>query len=243
MIQATLDRLEPLAGERFLVVTGRAHRDAVVAQLPELDPGRVLAEPSPRDSMAAIGLAAALLEREDPDAVMGSFAADHVVTDPDTFRDRVRVATAVARDGLLVTIGIEPTHPATGFGYIRLGDPLPGHDGAFAVEEFVEKPAADVAAGVRRLGPLPLERRHVRLPARGPARPAGRGAPGVRRLAARARRRAGHAGGGVADAAEDRDRPRRRRARGRCRPGGGRTRRVRLGRHRRLRLAGAAGPG
>ncbi len=145
MIQATLDRLEPLAGERFLVVTGRAHREAVLAQLPELDPGRVLAEPSPRDSMAAIGLAAALLEREDPDAVMGSFAADHVVTDPDTFRDRVRVASAVARDGLLVTIGIEPTHAATGFGYIRLGEPLPGHDGAFAVEEFVEKPAAEVA--------------------------------------------------------------------------------------------------
>jgi mannose-1-phosphate guanylyltransferase len=145
MIQATLDRLEPLAGERFLVVTGRAHRDAVVAQLSELDPGRVLAEPSPRDSMAAIGLAAALLEREDPGAVMGSFAADHVVTDPDTFRDRVRLATAVARDGLLVTIGIEPTHPATGFGYIRLGAPLPGYDGAFAVEEFVEKPPATVA--------------------------------------------------------------------------------------------------
>jgi mannose-1-phosphate guanylyltransferase len=145
LIQDTLLRLAPLAGERFLVVTGQAHRDAVVAQLPHLDPTRVVAEPSPRDSMAAIGLAAALLEREDPDVVMGSFAADHVVTDPDTFRRRVALAVDVARDDLLVTLGIEPTHPATGFGYIRLGRPLAGHEGAFTVEEFVEKPAADVA--------------------------------------------------------------------------------------------------
>ncbi len=145
LIQATLDRLEPLAGERFLVVTGQAHRDAVAEQLPGLDPARIVAEPSPRDSMAAIGLAAALLERHDPTAVMGSFAADHVVTDPDTFRGVVGLAADVARDGLLVTLGIEPTHAATGFGYIRLGGPLAGHEGAFMVEEFVEKPAAAVA--------------------------------------------------------------------------------------------------
>ncbi|GAA2125724.1 mannose-1-phosphate guanylyltransferase [Nocardioides bigeumensis] len=145
LIQATLDRLEPLAGERFLVVTGQAHRDAVAEQLPGLDPARIVAEPSPRDSMAAIGLAAALLERQDPTAVMGSFAADHVVTDPDTFRGVVGLAADVARDGLLVTLGIEPTHAATGFGYIRLGGPLAGHEGAFMVEEFVEKPAAALA--------------------------------------------------------------------------------------------------
>ena len=146
LIQATLDRLEPLAGDRFLVVTGQAHRDAVVEQLPGLDPACVVAEPSPRDSMAAIGLAAAILERQDPTAVMGSFAADHVVTDPDTFRGVVTLAADVARrDGLLVTLGIEPTHAATGFGYIRLGEPLPGHEGAFTVEEFVEKPVAAVA--------------------------------------------------------------------------------------------------
>ena len=145
LIQTTVDRLAPLAGDRFLVVTGATHLAAVTAQLPEVDPAWIVAEPSPRDSMAAIGLAAALLERHDPEAVMGSFAADHVVTDPDGFRDCVRLAAAVARDGWLVTIGIEPTQPATGFGYVELGAELPHHPGVAAVREFVEKPSAEVA--------------------------------------------------------------------------------------------------
>ncbi|MGN0063393.1 MAG: mannose-1-phosphate guanylyltransferase [Nocardioides sp.] len=146
LIQATVDRLAPLAEDRFLVVTGAAHRDAVLAQLPEVDPGSVVAEPSARDSMAAIGLAAALLERRDPDAVMGSFAADHVIADPGAFRSVVADAVAVAREGWLTTIGITPTHPATGFGYIAPGEPL-GVGGGLRVAEFVEKPAAEVAAG------------------------------------------------------------------------------------------------
>ena len=145
LLQATHDRLAPLAEDRFLVVTGRAHRDAVLAQLPDVRPDRVVAEPSARDSMAAIGLAAALLEREDPDAVMGSFAADHVITDPDGFREAVRTAVAAARDDWLVTLGIDPTFPSAAFGYIHLGDGLPRHAGVFAVREFVEKPSVAVA--------------------------------------------------------------------------------------------------
>jgi mannose-1-phosphate guanylyltransferase len=66
LLQATVDRLEPLVGDRVLVVTGGAHRDAVIEQLPGISPDDVIAEPSGRDSMAAIGLAAALLERRDP---------------------------------------------------------------------------------------------------------------------------------------------------------------------------------
>ena len=147
LLQETLDRLAPLARDRVLVVTGARHRDQVVEQLPELVPERVLAEPSPRDSMAAIGYAAALLERDDPEAVMGSFAADHVIHDRDAFEHAVRLATAVARDGWLVTIGIEPTRPATAFGYIRQGARLEEHAGAYVVEEFVEKPTPDVARG------------------------------------------------------------------------------------------------
>ncbi|MCD4525336.1 mannose-1-phosphate guanylyltransferase [Nocardioides sp. cx-173] len=147
LLQGTYDRLAPLAEDRFVVVTGRAHRAAVVAQLPEVTAGSVLAEPSARDSMAAIGLAAALLERADPDAVMGSFAADHVIADEEAFRDCVRTAIEVARDGWLVTLGIEPTNPSSAFGYIHLGEPLPAHAGAFAVREFVEKPSVDVARG------------------------------------------------------------------------------------------------
>jgi mannose-1-phosphate guanylyltransferase len=145
LLQETVDRLAPLVEDRLLVVTGASHRDAVVAQLDEVDPTAVLAEPSPRDSMAAIGLGAAVLERRDPGAVMGSFAADHVVTDPDAFADVVRLAAEVARDDWLVTIGIEPTHASTAFGYMRMGEPLADHPGAHAVAGFVEKPAIDLA--------------------------------------------------------------------------------------------------
>ncbi len=145
LLQHTVDRLTPLVDDRLLVVTGQAHREAVLAELPGVDPSAVVAEPSARDSMAAIGLAAAMLERVDPDAVMGSFAADHVITDTAAFEAAVATAVGVAHDGWLVTLGITPTHPATGFGYIRLGAGLPGHDGAHQVAAFVEKPSLDVA--------------------------------------------------------------------------------------------------
>ena len=143
LIQATIDRLSPLVGDRVMVVTGAAHEPAVTHQLPELPPGAVIAEPSPRDSMAAIGLAAAILERREPDAIMGSFAADHVIRDPGAFRACVRRAVAAAADDWLVTIGIEPTHPSTGFGYVRLGDPIA--EGTHVVRHFVEKPSVEVA--------------------------------------------------------------------------------------------------
>lgn len=146
LLQATYDRLAPLVGDRLLVVTGAAHQDAVRGQLTELPADQVVAEPSPRDSMAAIGLAAAIIERQDPDAVIGSFAADHVIADPDAFRACVTEAAAVARTGLLVTIGIEPDRPSTGFGYIRLGSRLDGFATAHAVDAFVEKPDAATAA-------------------------------------------------------------------------------------------------
>ena len=152
LLQGTRDRLAPLVEDRFLVVTGRAHRDAVCAQLPDVDEAAVVAEPSARDSMAAIGLAAAMLERRDPDAVMGSFAADHVIADPAAFGASVRVACAAARDGWLVTIGIEPTFASPAFGYVHLGEDLGGHPGAHAVVEFVEKPSIDVAAGYLATG-------------------------------------------------------------------------------------------
>lgn len=139
LLQSTWDRLEPLAGNRVVVVTGRAHESAVRDQLPDLPDDQLLAEPSPRDSMAAIGWAAAVLEARDPEAVLGSFAADHVIDDPEAFRGCVEAAVAAAADGFLVTIGIEPSHPATGFGYIEVGDPLGGGP-AHAVAEFVEKP-------------------------------------------------------------------------------------------------------
>ncbi|MFC7594517.1 mannose-1-phosphate guanylyltransferase [Terrabacter sp. GCM10028922] len=147
LLRATWDRLEPLVGERILVVTGVAHEEAVRRQLPMLGYDAVVGEPSPRDSMPAIGLAAAILERRDPEAVLGSFAADHVITRPDNFHRAVGEAVVLARRGELVTIGIEPTGPSTAFGYIRLGEALgvEGAESAHRVDEFVEKPDAETA--------------------------------------------------------------------------------------------------
>ncbi|GAA1509388.1 mannose-1-phosphate guanylyltransferase [Nocardioides humi] len=144
LLEQTQDRLAPLVGDRLLVVTGEAHRTAVRAQLATLPDDAVVAEPSARDSMAAIGLAAALLGRRGAE-VMGSFAADHVITDPDGFAAAVAAAVDAARDGWLVTIGIEPTFASSAFGYIRQGDDLPGHPAARKVAEFVEKPSVPVA--------------------------------------------------------------------------------------------------
>lgn len=154
LLQATWDRLEPLCGSDLLVVTGVQHADAVRKQLPALVEGNLVVEPSPRESMPAIGLAAALLERRDPDAVIGSFAADHVILDTAGFRECVREAVAVARAGHLVTIGIEPTHPSTAFGYVRVGDGLavPGAPRACRVRSFVEKPDEQTARGYLQAG-------------------------------------------------------------------------------------------
>jgi mannose-1-phosphate guanylyltransferase len=137
-----------------MVVAGVLHESAVKAQLPGLTTANLVAEPSPRGSMAAIGLAAAILERRVPDAVIGSFAADHVIGEPEVFAACVREAVAVARAGYVVTIGIEPTFPATGFGYIRVGDRLPiaGAPDGRQVRSFVEKPDEATARGFLETG-------------------------------------------------------------------------------------------
>lgn len=144
LIQQTWDRMLPLASaENIHVVSGATHGSAIAEQLPELV--NLLLEPSPRDSMPAIGLAAAIIERSDPEAVVGSFAADHRIPDPDRFADAVREAIAAAEQGHIVTIGITPTGASTAFGYIQAGDPLDGFDSARAVRTFVEKPDAETA--------------------------------------------------------------------------------------------------
>jgi mannose-1-phosphate guanylyltransferase len=98
--------------------------------------------------MAAIGLAAAILAQRDPDAVIGSFAADHMISGTDAFLSAVSEAVQVAQKGYLVTIGIAPSHPSTGFGYVRLGDKLniPEAPNARLVSSFKEKPDARTAA-------------------------------------------------------------------------------------------------
>ena len=149
LLQQTWDRLEPLAGAGGIaVVTGVAHAEAVAEQLPGLQPVNLLTEPSPRDSAAAICLAAAVVLARDPEAVVGSFAADHVIRDDARFQGAVAEAVCAARLGEIVTLGIEPDHPSTAFGYIRVGAALglPGAPSACRVERFVEKPDAETAA-------------------------------------------------------------------------------------------------
>jgi mannose-1-phosphate guanylyltransferase len=143
LLRDTWDRLAPLSGEqRIMVVTGRAHRAAVEAQLPALTDPNVVLESEPRESTAAIGLAAAILERREPGVIIGSFAADHVIRNQVLFRDAVIEAVAAADAGYITTIGIQPTEPAVGFGYIRCADALEitGAPSARAVASFVEKP-------------------------------------------------------------------------------------------------------
>lgn len=145
LLQQTRARLAELASpERTFVVTGAAHAATIARQLPELPADNVLVEPGPRDSAPAIGLAATLIHRRDPKAVMGSFAADHLVRDEPAFHTAVRTAASTAAQGFLVTIGLTPTHPETGYGYIQVGAGLPV-DGAYAATEFKEKPNLEVA--------------------------------------------------------------------------------------------------
>lgn len=147
LIRATYERLRPLCDGRTMVVTGALHRKAVMAQLPELGKANLVLESEPKDSAAAIGLAAAILYRRDPKIIMGSFAADQVINPVEQFQDAVRAAVHTAAEGYIVTIGIKPTHPSTGFGYIRTSGSLGIECAPTArgVAEFVEKPDQEAA--------------------------------------------------------------------------------------------------
>lgn len=148
LLRGTWERLEPFSGgDRIMVVTGRAHRAAVEGQLPELADHNVVLESEPKDSSAAIGLAAAILNHREPGVIIGSFAADHVITDTAGFGRAVTEAVAAADAGYIAIIGITPTNPAVGFGYIHCGERLSieGAPSASAVDTFVEKPNFEVA--------------------------------------------------------------------------------------------------
>jgi mannose-1-phosphate guanylyltransferase len=148
MIQETVDRLLPVCeSEHLLIMTGSAHASGIARQLPDLDDEQIIIEPVARGSGPAIGLGVALAAHRDPNAIVGSFAADHYVERPDEFVATLLSAIEVAELDLLVTIGIEPRHAETGYGYIRTGDPLGTFLGlnAHRVSEFKEKPDLETA--------------------------------------------------------------------------------------------------
>jgi mannose-1-phosphate guanylyltransferase len=156
MIQATVDRLGTLMSpERMLIVTGAALVDEIWNQLPELPSRAILGEPCRRDTAPCIGLAALLIAREDPDAVMAVMPSDHVISPDAAFQQAIVQAEKLVEESpeRIVTFGIRPTHPAESFGYIERGRSLestsaaksPGAASAYHVKQFREKPAADVA--------------------------------------------------------------------------------------------------
>ncbi len=143
MIQESLARVEGLISpERAWVVTGRSMIELVREHLPAILVSQILGEPIGRSTAAAIGWAAAALTRKDPQATMMVLTADHVITKIDVFNQALRLADRLAQDGYLVTLGIRPTGPETGYGYIRFDAALSeGFDHqAFYGERFVEKP-------------------------------------------------------------------------------------------------------
>lgn len=143
MIQETLARVAPLTTpEQSWVVTGRRMADLAQTHLPSIPARHILREPMGRNSAPAIAWAAATIERKDPEAVMAIFSADHMITEVESFRQTLRLAYELAEKGYLVTIGIKPTTPETGYGYIRFADEVgEGYEHqAFNAERFVEKP-------------------------------------------------------------------------------------------------------
>ena len=140
MIQQTVARLSPLAApSRFWVITNDDLRSAILRQLPKLHAKQIIAEPAGRNTAPAIGLAAFLLLRHDPDAVLGLFPSDHVIADPAQYRATLAKGIEIAAAGEnIVVLGIRPTRPETGYGYIEAG--APDHDGSLRVRRFTEKP-------------------------------------------------------------------------------------------------------
>ncbi|MEY4349424.1 MAG: hypothetical protein RL719_721 [Actinomycetota bacterium] len=153
LLKETWNRLLPLVDpSRITIVTGKPHSDAVQRQLPQLLAENLVLEETPRDSTAAIALAAAILVNRDADVIIGSFAADHVISDQKAFEAVVREAVEVAATGKIVTIGIKPLEPSIGFGYIQAGAALDGAQTALAVESFVEKPNLETAKAYLEAG-------------------------------------------------------------------------------------------
>lgn len=146
------DTAARVAGAPFaapLVVCNDEHRFIIAEQLRALDikPRAIVLEPTARNTAAAVATAAKMLAAADPNALMLVLPSDHAIVDQTAFRAAVATAAEAARKGRLVTFGITPTGPETGYGYIRRGGKLDGVAGAFAIERFVEKPDIETARG------------------------------------------------------------------------------------------------
>ncbi len=149
-------RLEGLVDEdKRYICTNESYRDLITTHVPGFTDDRVLGEPVGRDTVNAVGFAAAVLHKRDPEAVFAVLTADHIIRPDDTFRKIIDVGYRMVEEDptRLVTFSIKPTFAATGFGYIERGDPVPNSDGlGHRVERFVEKPSAEKAQAYLEAG-------------------------------------------------------------------------------------------
>ncbi len=155
LFQATVERLAGLfPPERILVVTVAEQAETLRAQAPDLPAENFLLEPAPRGTASVVGLAASVLQKRDPQAVMAVLPSDHFIRNRDLFHLLLRLAVDVAQNDYLVTLGITPTYPATGYGYIQRGEALP-EDFAYPVyrvRRFKEKPTKEQAHAMVQAG-------------------------------------------------------------------------------------------
>lgn len=143
LFQQAVERLEGLfPPERILVVTAREQAPQLQAQAPHLLPQNFLLEPMPKGTASVVGLAATVLARQNPRSAMAVLTADHLIQNTVHFHRLLRAAYNVAQEGYLVTLGVLPTYPATGYGYIQRGEQLGEQDGLpfYRVIRFKEKP-------------------------------------------------------------------------------------------------------
>ena len=156
IIRETVDRIRPLVPpERTLIVTGRSHAAELIRQLPEIPAENILIEPVGRNTAPCIGLAALHIQKRVPDAVMLVLPSDHRIGDENAFRRVLAEAGKAAVEGNpLVTIGIHPTGPETGYGYIEQGDLVPAGEGEkiYRVRSIREKPPLEQAREFLRQG-------------------------------------------------------------------------------------------
>lgn len=150
LLQETVDRITPqVPPERTWVLTAEPYRAETAAQLPELPPDHVIGEPARRDTAACVGLGAALIARDDPDATIIVMPADHVIEPAQEFRRAAHAAEQFAADfpTSLLTFGIRPTFPSTGYGYIKFGAQVATRQGVSIAQatEFKEKPDDETA--------------------------------------------------------------------------------------------------
>jgi mannose-1-phosphate guanylyltransferase len=148
MFEHAVDRIAPLIQpEHIFVVTGAEHVAILTAQVPELPPENFVVEPEGRGTAPCIGLGAIRLHCQDPEAIMAVLTADHFISNVNRFRRALTAAAEVAEKGHLVTLGITPTSPSTGYGYIKQGESLGEVEGfpVFRAERFTEKPDPETA--------------------------------------------------------------------------------------------------